>query len=153
MKLGTDAKLIVAGVIVVGAGVWFLQRQAKAAAGAAWSGLSGAAGDAWTSLAAGAQTPWVSNGAASAIEYAGLAVGIPRTNVSECDRLKAAGDWWGASFACPAGDFISSGVKNVFGSTSVRQAEQADARRVDNAIDYSNGDPFISPSGMDYRLF
>jgi hypothetical protein len=36
----------------------------------------------------------------------GNGVGVPPTNQTECERLKAAGDTWGASFACPAGDFV-----------------------------------------------
>lgn len=37
----------------------------------------------------------------------GEAVGIPATEQTACQRAKAAGDLWEASFACPAGDFIS----------------------------------------------
>lgn len=36
----------------------------------------------------------------------GDAVGIPRTSESECEKCKRLGDVWGASFACPAADFI-----------------------------------------------
>lgn len=36
---------------------------------------------------------------------AGQAVGIPATSASECDAAMAAGEWWRASFACPAGTF------------------------------------------------
>lgn len=37
----------------------------------------------------------------------GEGFGIPATSTTECERAKAAGDTWGASFACPAGDFLS----------------------------------------------
>lgn len=37
---------------------------------------------------------------------AGEAVGIPATNMTECERAKAEGRTWDASFACPAGNFI-----------------------------------------------
>lgn len=37
----------------------------------------------------------------------GQAVGIPETNLTECERAKAEGRTWDASFACPAGDFLS----------------------------------------------
>lgn len=37
----------------------------------------------------------------------GQAVGIPKTNMTECERAKLEGRTWEASFACPAGDFIS----------------------------------------------
>jgi hypothetical protein len=36
----------------------------------------------------------------------GEAVGIPPTNMTECERAKAEGRTWDASFACPAGDFL-----------------------------------------------
>ena len=36
----------------------------------------------------------------------GEAVGIPQTNMSECERALAEGRTWDASFACPAGTFI-----------------------------------------------
>lgn len=37
----------------------------------------------------------------------GERVGIPQTNTDKCAAAKAAGDSWGASFACPASDFLS----------------------------------------------
>lgn len=36
----------------------------------------------------------------------GEVLGIPRTNLSECDKAKAEGRTLDASFKCPAGDFI-----------------------------------------------
>ena len=36
----------------------------------------------------------------------GERVGVPATNQTECQRAKAEGRTWDASFACPAGDFI-----------------------------------------------
>lgn len=38
----------------------------------------------------------------------GDAVGIPRTDMNECQRALAEGRKWDASFACPAGTFIGS---------------------------------------------
>lgn len=35
-------------------------------------------------------------------------VGIPRTNMTECEKALAEGRKWDASFACPAGTFIGS---------------------------------------------
>lgn len=32
---------------------------------------------------------------------------LPRTEMSACEAAKARGDTWEASFACPAGDFLS----------------------------------------------
>lgn len=43
----------------------------------------------------------------------GDAVGIPRTDETECARAMREGRWWDASFACPAGTFIGG----VFGRT------------------------------------
>jgi hypothetical protein len=43
---------------------------------------------------------------AGASEAIGDAVGIPRTNMTECEKAKAEGRTWDASFACPAGDFL-----------------------------------------------
>lgn len=37
----------------------------------------------------------------------GEAVGVPETAPDRCAAAKAAGDTWEASFACPAGDFVS----------------------------------------------
>jgi hypothetical protein len=36
----------------------------------------------------------------------GEAVGIPQTNQTACERAKAEGRTWDASFNCPAGDFL-----------------------------------------------
>lgn len=41
----------------------------------------------------------------------GQAVGVPQTNMTECQRAIAEGRTWDASFACPATDFLGS----VFG--------------------------------------
>ena len=35
-------------------------------------------------------------------------IGVPRTNMTECEKALAAGRTWDASFACPAGTFIGS---------------------------------------------
>lgn len=37
----------------------------------------------------------------------GQGVGIPPTSLTACERDKANGDVWNASFNCPAGDFLS----------------------------------------------
>lgn len=46
-----------------------------------------------------------------AVITVGEAVGVPATNQTECEKAKAEGRTWDASFACPAGDFL----KYVFG--------------------------------------
>jgi len=46
-------------------------------------------------------------GVVSGTAYAlGDAIGIPRTDMTECERAKAEGRTWDASFACPASDFL-----------------------------------------------
>lgn len=35
-------------------------------------------------------------------------LGVPRTNLTECEKAIAEGRTWDASFACPASDFLSS---------------------------------------------
>jgi hypothetical protein len=39
-------------------------------------------------------------------EFLGGLVGIPATNQTQCEKDRAAGDWWAASFSCPATDFV-----------------------------------------------
>lgn len=38
----------------------------------------------------------------------GDAVGLPRTDLTECEKALAEGRTWDASFKCPAGTFIKS---------------------------------------------
>ena len=38
------------------------------------------------------------------------AVGIPRTDKTECEKALAEGRYWDASFACPAGTFLRGWV-------------------------------------------
>lgn len=49
------------------------------------------------------------NAGAGVIQGIGDAVGIPRTNPSQCEADIQAGRWWDASFSCPAGTFVSRG--------------------------------------------
>jgi hypothetical protein len=44
------------------------------------------------------------------VQGIGQAVGVPVTNVSQCDADIAAGRTWDASFSCPAGRWIMEGV-------------------------------------------
>lgn len=49
----------------------------------------------------------ITDGAVSGVVYGvGDAIGLPRTDETECERAKREGRTWDASFACPAGDFI-----------------------------------------------
>lgn len=52
----------------------------------------------------------IGQAAVGAVEGIGSLVGIPRTNLTECERAKAEGRWLDASFSCPAANFIGSGA-------------------------------------------
>ena len=92
----TDTLLVVGGI---GAAVLLFALTRKGAAQATGEALASTAVD----MVVGAGT--------GVVLGAGDAVGIPRTNLSECERAKAEGRTWDASFACPAGSFL----KYVFG--------------------------------------
>jgi len=49
----------------------------------------------------------VVDGASGVVLGVGDAIGVPRTDLTECERAKAEGRTWDASFACPAKDFLS----------------------------------------------
>lgn len=122
MKLATDTKLI-AMAAVAGLGlIWWATRPGMAEKGAA--AVVGAVG----------------NAAVGTVKGLGSLVGIPDTNMTQCQRDLAAGDYWNASFSCPAGTFLGSaydaGKSAVFGSTALTAAEALDARR-----DYAANDP------------
>lgn len=146
MKLATDTKLI-AMVALAGAGaLWWITRQGTAA-----------------NLASGAVQA-VGGAAVGVVKGVGSLVGIPDTNQTQCDRDLAAGNYWDASFSCPAGRFISSSVgaakDAVFGSTTLSAAAAAEARREFAATDprrvdlpQTNYDPLVNDQGMDFRYF
>lgn len=77
-------------------------------------GIANAAVDAGSTLAFGAAEA-VTGFAWGAIDgtVSGVAltlgdkIGVPRTNLTECEKAKAEGRTWDASFACPAKDFLS----------------------------------------------
>lgn len=88
------AALLLGGVALVAYAVRAAKDAAAAAGNAAWGAVTGAADVAY-------QT------SVGAVYGIGDAVGIPRTDLTECERAKAEGRTWDASFACPAGDFVS----------------------------------------------
>ena len=94
MKLSTDTMLIVGAVGVGAVAVWWLSRQGNAQA------VGETVGSAAVNSIVGAGT--------GVVLGAGEAVGIPRTNQTECERAIAEGRTWDASFACPAGTWIKS---------------------------------------------
>ena len=60
--------------------------------------LAGAAGTAAVTAAAEV--------ASGAVVGVGEVFGIPATDMTECEKAKAEGRTWDASFACSAGDFL-----------------------------------------------
>lgn len=93
-QISPDTLLIVGGIGVAVLAVMWLSRSGNAAT------VGQTVGEAAVSTIVGAGT--------GVVLGAGEAVGIPRTNQTECERAIAEGRTWDASFACPAGTFIKS---------------------------------------------
>lgn len=88
--------LVGAGAVAL-AVTWLVVRKAKSGNGFAYtvgSEVASAAFDMADGVLSGT------------VEAIGEKVGVPKTNMSECERAKADGRTWDASFACPASDFI-----------------------------------------------
>lgn len=97
MKLSSDAA-IMGAALLAGAGLlWWATRP----------GVAGKAGAA-AAAAAGAAAEGVVKGV-------GQWVGIPDTNMTQCEKDMAAGDWWKASFSCPAGTFVNGSAAAAAG--------------------------------------
>lgn len=89
--------------IAAGVAAIALWRAAGGTAAQAGSAIGGAAVDA-------------AGGAVSGVAIGiGDAIGVPRTDETECARAIREGRTWDASFACPAGDWI----RYVWGSRSI----------------------------------
>jgi hypothetical protein len=58
--------------------------------------------------AAGGVVGVVDDVASGVVIGIGEAVGIPRTNETECEKALREGRRWDASFACPAGKFLAA---------------------------------------------
>lgn len=84
---------LVLGVLVAG-GVWWITRQ-------------GAARNIAAGLAEGAAGA-VIGAAEGAVVGIGRAIGVPETNHDQCTVDLANGDYWAASFSCPAARFIEN---------------------------------------------
>lgn len=81
------------------------------AAGVAALALYRASGGTWSQLGQGVGTAAVdaAGGAVAGVSIGiGDALGVPRTNETECQRAIREGRTWDASFACPAGTFVRS---------------------------------------------
>lgn len=76
------------------AAVYLITRAARAAADLGPVGVGAAVGGAVVDAGAGV------------VLGIGDGVGIPRTNMTECERAMAEGRTWDASFACPASTFL-----------------------------------------------
>jgi hypothetical protein len=89
--------------VMIGAGV------VAVIAGIAWWRGRNSGGSFFTAIGSGLGSGAVDlvDGIVSGTVFTvGDSIGIPRTNQTECERAKAEGRTWDASFACPAGDFI-----------------------------------------------
>jgi hypothetical protein len=98
MNLKTE--LVIAGALLVAAVV--IAKKAGAALGNPDVGLDAGAAVGSTMVTL------TGNVASGVILGIGDAVGIPRTDMTECQRALADGRTWDASFACPASTFIKS---------------------------------------------
>jgi hypothetical protein len=92
MMLG-ESKYLVLGAAVAAVALLLLVKKNGAAAA-----VGQEVGQAAAELAGGVAT--------GAVLGTGDVIGVPRTNMTECEKAMAEGRTWDASFACPAGDFI-----------------------------------------------
>jgi hypothetical protein len=90
-----DHKYLIFGAVAAAAVLLILLKKKGAV-----SNVAQAAGGAVVDAAAGLT--------AGVVYGVGDAVGVPRTDMTECDKAIQEGRTWDASFACPAGKFLSS---------------------------------------------
>lgn len=95
--VNSETKMMLLGGAVALAAILLYVKKNGGIAGAA-AGVGTAAADAVIGFGGG-----VVSGAAYGI---GDAIGVPRTDQTECEKAKAEGRTWDASFACPASDFL-----------------------------------------------
>ena len=62
-------------------------------------------------------------------------MGVPYVNDDKCKQDLDAGRMWAAMSSCDIVDYAKALSNSVFGSTTIRTAEAADVRRIDNSID------------------
>lgn len=98
-----EGKLIMGGVIVAGLALWWITRKGNASA--TGQAIGGAAFDLVSGVVGGAVSA-ASDAVGNTVQSAGTLIGIPKTNMTECQRAIAEGRTWDASFACPAADFL-----------------------------------------------
>lgn len=90
-----EHKFLIIGAVAAAAVLLILVKK-KGAAMSAGEAVGGAVADAAVGITTGA------------VYGIGDAVGVPRTDMTECDKAIAEGRTWDASFACPAGKWLSS---------------------------------------------
>lgn len=155
-------RLLLAVAIVGGAAVYMLRRSVADAAGGVGQWLGGV-GD---SIGAGARAVGTGLNPTSDENYAYRGVNALGANLTGKDDFNLGGAVYDAA---PPGSLLArlgnatydaifpvQGVYRaasaIWPSTGATQATQADVRRLDNAIDYTDpANPFMSPSGLDYR--
>lgn len=99
---------MVGTAIKIGAGVavaamaYLAYRKFLAGDGAVMSGIGYNLG----ALASTAAIDLANGVLQGSVETVGLAVGIPKTDMNQCQMDTAAGRTWEASFSCPAKDFF-----------------------------------------------
>lgn len=133
----TDTKVIIAGVLVLGLGAWYVQRQISGAVRGVGQGIT----DLWGGLG---------DGLAAAIN-APMQAGRELIAGTGFDGYTDTGGTFTPYGAVPASTsgyvpwYLGAGSSPLFGpsgytgpglwgSTAVRTAEQADVRRIDNAL-------------------
>lgn len=134
MKLNGDTKLAIASVVLLGLGAWYLKRQVSNAAGAAWDGFTSGIGGAWDSVASG-----ISSGGNAVVN----ALGVQATKDPITGQMVPYGAVPNAAPGTPYNVpwYLGGGSSDAFSPTGtynsslVRQAEQADVRRIDNNLD------------------
>ena len=95
------------GIVAGAALLYFFKKKAD---GLTVSGAAAAVGGAAVGVADGIFS--------GTVKGVGGLVGIPDTNKTQCERDKAAGNTWDASFSCAAGDFLSYAWGKVTGSNT-----------------------------------
>ena len=85
---------------------YYAKKKVEGAIADAGDAVGGAVVAAWDAAATTAQSAGDAVIAKPALAI-GDAIGVPRTNETECEKAKREGRTWDASFACPATDFLS----------------------------------------------
>lgn len=93
MKVSQDTMILAGGVGLAALALWWVSRGGNGQA------VGQTVGSAAVSTIVGAGT--------GVVLGVGEAVGIPRTDMTECERAKAEGRTLDASFKCGAGDFLA----------------------------------------------